>query len=144
MKEYELKKKNFSKEGNFGFGISEHIDLGLKYDPSTGELSVAISSTWWQVLAGREAEVMWWCGGSAGIYGMDFYVVLGRKGNRVHRRKLKVGRVGAGHRVTKEDAMAWFQQKFEGECRVPRARGDGMDTRRVYSQMACWQCCARG
>lgn len=37
MKEYELKKKNFSKEGNFGFGISEHIDLGLKYDPSTGE-----------------------------------------------------------------------------------------------------------
>lgn len=22
--------------GNFGFGISEHIDLGIKYDPSTG------------------------------------------------------------------------------------------------------------
>ena len=23
--------------GNFGFGIDEHIDLGIKYDPSTGE-----------------------------------------------------------------------------------------------------------
>lgn len=51
---------------------------------------------------------------SKGIYGMDFYVVLGRKGNRVQRRKLKVGRVGANHRVTKDDAMGWFQQKFEG------------------------------
>ena len=36
VKEYELKKKNFSQNGNFGFGITEHIDLGLKYDPSTG------------------------------------------------------------------------------------------------------------
>ena len=45
---------------------------------------------------------------------MDFYVVLGRKGNRVARRKLRVGRVGASHRVTQKDAMDWFQQKFEG------------------------------
>ncbi len=29
VKEYELKKKNFSETGNFGFGISEHIDLGV-------------------------------------------------------------------------------------------------------------------
>jgi large subunit ribosomal protein L11e len=36
VKEYELLKKNFSATGCFGFGISEHIDLGLKYDPSTG------------------------------------------------------------------------------------------------------------
>jgi large subunit ribosomal protein L11e len=36
--------------GNFGFGIQEHIDLGIKYDPSIG------------------------------IYGLDFYVVLGRPG----------------------------------------------------------------
>ncbi|CDJ58932.1 ribosomal protein L11, putative, partial [Eimeria maxima] len=35
VKEYELKKKNFSDTGNFGFGIQEHIDLGIKYDPST-------------------------------------------------------------------------------------------------------------
>ena len=36
--------------GNFGFGITEHIDLGVKYDPSTG------------------------------IFGMDFYIQLERPG----------------------------------------------------------------
>ena len=36
MKEYELLRRNFSETGNFGFGINEHIDLGIKYDPSTG------------------------------------------------------------------------------------------------------------
>ena len=46
VKEYELRKKNFSATGNFGFGISEHIDLGIKYDPAIG------------------------------IYGMDFYCCM--------------------------------------------------------------------
>lgn len=36
VKEYELIRRNFSDSGNFGFGINEHIDLGIKYDPSTG------------------------------------------------------------------------------------------------------------
>eukprot|EP00210_Caulerpa_lentillifera_P001392 g1339.t1 len=36
VKEYELLRKNFSETGCFGFGIAEHIDLGIKYDPSTG------------------------------------------------------------------------------------------------------------
>jgi hypothetical protein len=30
VKEYELRKRNFSETGNFGFGITEHIDLGIK------------------------------------------------------------------------------------------------------------------
>src|SRR5271170_5462939 len=34
VKEYELKKRNFSETGNFGFGIQEHIDLNIKYDPA--------------------------------------------------------------------------------------------------------------
>ena len=84
VKEYELKKRNFSSMGNFGFGINEHIDLGIKYDPSTG------------------------------IYGMDFYVCLSRRGYRVARRKVKQHRVGVCHRITKEEATAWFQQKFDG------------------------------
>lgn len=50
VREYELRRDNFSSTGNFGFGIQEHIDLGIKYDPSIG------------------------------IYGLDFYVVLGRPG----------------------------------------------------------------
>jgi len=36
VKEYELKKSNFSETGNFGFGIQEHIDLNIKYDPAIG------------------------------------------------------------------------------------------------------------
>merc|ERR1711865_68347 len=46
--DYEISQRHFSETGNFGFGVNEHIDLGLKYDPNTG------------------------------IYGMDFYVVLCR------------------------------------------------------------------
>ncbi|KAL3151364.1 60S ribosomal protein L11 [Trebouxia sp. C0009 RCD-2024] len=84
VKEYELLRRNFSDTGNFGFGINEHIDLGIKYDPSTG------------------------------IYGMDFYVVLERPGYRVGRRRRAVSTVGIQHKVTKEDAMKWFQTKFEG------------------------------
>merc|ERR1712205_90104 len=36
VKEFELRRKNFSQDGNWGFGISEHIDLGIKYDPNAG------------------------------------------------------------------------------------------------------------
>merc|ERR1711908_98698 len=78
VKEYELKKKNFSNTGNFGFGIQEHIDLGLKYDPSTG------------------------------IYGMDFFIVMGRPGYRVPRRKHCPQKIGIQHKVTKEDTIKWF------------------------------------
>ena len=84
VKEFELKRKNFSATGNFGFGIQEHIDLGIKYDPTTG------------------------------IYGMDFYVVLGRHGFRVSRRKDRKGRVGIHHKLNKEESIKWFQQTYDG------------------------------
>jgi large subunit ribosomal protein L11e len=84
VKEYELQNRNFSQTGNFGFGIQEHIDLGIKYDPSIG------------------------------IYGMDFYVVMGRPGMRVAKKKTKNGRVGAPHRVTAEDTKQWFKKTFDG------------------------------
>merc|ERR1711862_132041 len=81
---YELRRENFSLNGNFGFGIQEHIDLGIKYDPAIG------------------------------IYGMDFYVVLGRPGMNVRHKKRKMGRVGFPHRLIKDDAMKWFQTKYDG------------------------------
>merc|ERR1712142_473115 len=84
VKEYELKKGNFSNNGNFGLGLQEHIDLGIKYDPSIG------------------------------IYGMDFYVVLGRAGFNVSKRRMKKSKVGFSHRLTKADAQKWFQQKYDG------------------------------
>ncbi|CAH1244775.1 RPL11 [Branchiostoma lanceolatum] len=81
LKEYELQEYRFKGSGSFGFGIGEHIDLGIKYDPSTG------------------------------IFGMDFYVVLGRS-------NMKVGSVGAGFKRqmarNPEDLMRWFQQKYDG------------------------------
>ena len=70
VKEYELRKRNFSATGNFGFGIMEHIDLGLKYDPSTG------------------------------IYGMDFYVCMKRAGGgRITKRRAKKSKMGFQHKV---------------------------------------------
>eukprot|EP00949_MAST-11_sp_MAST-11-sp1_P003031 g3031.t1 len=84
VKEYELYDANFSDSGNFGFGIDEHIDLGIKYDPSTG------------------------------IYGMDFYVVLTRPGARVARKKRGRSRIGVRQRITKEDAKKWFEDTYEG------------------------------
>ena len=51
---------------------------------------------------------------ATGIFGMDFYVVLGRRGNRVSRRKHATSRVGAPHKLTKEESKNWFMNKFEG------------------------------
>ena len=84
VKDNELKARNFSLTCNFGFGIQEHIDLGIKYDPNTG------------------------------IYGMDFYVVLGRKGKRVAERKSRNRKIGNFQKVTKEDAQKWFSEKLGG------------------------------
>lgn len=45
----------------------------------------------------------------SGIYGMDFYVVLNRPGYRVAKRKAKSAKIGYQHKVTKIDAVKWFQ-----------------------------------
>ena len=89
MKEYELVKKNFSDSGNFGFGIQEHIDLGIKYDPNTG------------------------------IFGMDFYVQLARPGGRVTKRKAQRSRLGllsqgdsrGGHGVVQEAVRRYHSRQ---------------------------------
>ena len=70
--------------GNFGFGIQEHIDLGIKYDPNTG------------------------------IYGMDFYTCLQRDGKRVTQRKKRNTKLGVFQKVTKEEAQKWFVEKLGG------------------------------
>jgi len=49
-----------------------------------------------------------------GIFGMDFYVCMTRPGVRVSRRKNRQSRVGAPHRVRKEETAAWFKQRFDG------------------------------
>lgn len=69
-------------------GIEEHIDLGLKYDPSTG------------------------------IYGMDFYVVMERPGFRVNKRKRAQSKIGKTHRITAGESMQWFKSQYEDEGAV--------------------------
>merc|ERR1712038_1189245 len=79
-----LKKCNFSSNGCFGFGIQEHIDLGIKYDPSIG------------------------------IFGMDFFVVLDRPGSRITKRRRCRSKIGFQHKLTKDDAQRWFQSTYDG------------------------------
>merc|ERR1712118_43262 len=67
-----------------GLKVKEYIDLGLKYDPSTG------------------------------IYGMDFFVFLSRPGRRVSQRRKQQTRVGFQHKLKKEEGMKWFQTKYDG------------------------------
>lgn len=79
-KENKMKAKSFDKEGNFGFGIAEHIDLpGVKYDPKTG------------------------------ILGFDVLVTLKKKGFRVKVRKIKSTRLGKKQRITKEEAIEFVK-----------------------------------
>ena len=106
VKEYELRKRNFSETGNFGFGIQEHIDLGARYDPGIG------------------------------IFGMDFYVVMGRPGGRVAKRRSRRTRIGFQHRVKKEDTIAWFKQRFDGIILVRRFR-----IQRTYSTLIVIRFC---
>ncbi|EGG19651.1 S60 ribosomal protein L11 [Cavenderia fasciculata] len=84
VREFELRARNFATTGSFGFGIDEHIDLGIKYDPSTG------------------------------IYGMDFYVILTRPGYRVAKKKRGQSKVGYTHKVTRQDAIEWYKQTYDG------------------------------
>merc|ERR1712137_798074 len=83
-KERELSPTSFSDTGDFGFGIQEHIDMGYKYHPNTG------------------------------IFGLDILVVLSRRGKRVSCRKIRRGRIGNTHRITKEEAQNFFVSKLGG------------------------------
>ncbi|GMR32325.1 hypothetical protein PMAYCL1PPCAC_02520 [Pristionchus mayeri] len=94
VKEYELYRENFSNNGHFGFGVQEHIDLGInfRYDHSIG------------------------------IYGMDFYVVLDRSGRRVAKRRRAPGRIGPSHQVGRDESVKWFQQKYDGIILPPKPK----------------------
>lgn len=82
-KENTLLKRNFDKNGNFGFGIKEYIDLpGIKYDPKMG------------------------------IRGFDVLVTLERPGFRVKRRAMRPANIGEAHKISKDEAQAFVSKKF--------------------------------
>ena len=74
---------NFDREGNLSFGVRDYTDFpGQKYDPDIG------------------------------IFGMDITVVLERPGHRVSRRRRAKSKVGMKHRVSADEARAWFLENF--------------------------------
>jgi len=79
-KENKIAEKSFDKEGNFGFGVKEHIGVqGVRYDPKIG------------------------------IMGFDVLVSLRKKGYRVKLRKIKSSKVGKKQRVSKEEAVGYVK-----------------------------------
>lgn len=75
-----ISSKSFDKEGNFGFGVREYIDLpGAKYDPKLG------------------------------IKGFDVVVALKKRGYRVKKRRIMPTAVGKKQRVTKAEAVKFAE-----------------------------------
>ena len=79
-----LSKYCFDRQGNFSFGIKEHIDLpGTKYVPELG------------------------------IHGMDVAVSLGRAGYRVKRRHRVKSDIGKNHQLTSKEAIPFIKDEFD-------------------------------
>ncbi len=75
--------KNWDLDGNFAFGIAEHINIpDVKYDPQLG------------------------------IQGMNITVCVERPGFRVKRRKRKRTKVPYRHRLTPDESMVFVKNKF--------------------------------
>lgn len=77
-----LPERVFDPQGNFSFGIEDHTDFGLRYDPDVG------------------------------IFGMDVAVALERPGYRIARRRIQPRAVPRAHRVTREEAMEFVRNAF--------------------------------
>lgn len=83
-----LKKSSFDENGNFAFGIKEHIEIpGTKYVPELG------------------------------IFGMDVIGSLERLGFRIKRRRIRPTAIGKSHRISKNDAVNFMTTKFNVQIR---------------------------
>jgi len=73
-----ISRSSFDKQGNFAFGIKEHIEIaGVKYDPDVG------------------------------IFGMDVCVSMSRPGYRVKNRRKEKAHIGSKHVLTPEEAIVF-------------------------------------
>jgi len=81
-----LPKSTFDSNGNFSFGIREHIELpGVRYDPNLG------------------------------IFGMDICVTMERPGYHVKKRRKCKAKVGKRQRITPSDSMNYIKEVFNIE-----------------------------
>ncbi|MDW7732383.1 MAG: 50S ribosomal protein L5 [Methanolobus sp.] len=84
--EKRLRASQFDKNGNVAFGIEEHTDYpGMRYDPNIG------------------------------IFGMDINVVVNRPGYRISKRRIVKTKIPTSHRITKDDTIAFFKDKYSVE-----------------------------
>ena len=82
--------RSFDRNGNFAFGIREHIDIpGQRYDPNLG------------------------------IIGMDVMATVERPGFRVGRKRRAKSRVGRSHKVSREESIEFISQIFGVEVGLP-------------------------
>ena len=85
-----INQRSFDRDGNFAFGIKEHIDIpGQRYNPSLG------------------------------ITGMDVMVTVERPGYRVARRKRGRSRIGRSQRVIRDESIEFIKSHFGVEVGLP-------------------------
>jgi len=73
-----IPRSSFDGQGNFSFGIKEHIDIqGVKYDPDVG------------------------------IFGMDVCVSMARPGYRIKTRRREKAKIGSRHILSPEESMVF-------------------------------------
>ena len=78
-----LRESSFDTNGNFGLGISKHIDLpGVRYNPDLG------------------------------IIGMNISVAMGKPGYRVKRKRIARAKVGKKQKLTREEAIEYVRETF--------------------------------
>lgn len=77
-----LFKSQFDTYGNFSFGVAEHTDFGIRYDPNVG------------------------------IYGMDISVSLKRPGYRIKERKLQKKKLPQKQRINRADVFSFLGDEY--------------------------------
>ncbi|MGC9780462.1 MAG: 50S ribosomal protein L5 [Candidatus Heimdallarchaeota archaeon] len=83
VKDNKISKRAFDSEGNFGFGIKEHIDIpGTKYDPNLG------------------------------VTGLDINLRLERPGYRVKRRFRSPKKIPMRHRISQAEAIVFAETEL--------------------------------
>ena len=79
----QINERTLDNEGNFSFGISEHIDIpGVKYDHKIG------------------------------ILGLNVSVALTRSGFNIKLRSKHKAKIGKKHRITKKDTAEFLTKEF--------------------------------
>ena len=85
-RENKMAEYSFDEEGNLSFGIPDHtLFKSQKYDPNIG------------------------------IFGMDICITMEKAGYRIKRRRVSNRKIPHRHRVTKDESVKFFSEKFNME-----------------------------